>query len=327
MQRNTAKIVKQLNYEAVEVHLLSYNIISFDERRDLTNKTTQELKLFVIEKVIKGTEETFNNFLKALQECDDDVNYQLMLHIQQNHKKEDVSPKEHYCISESLNTPCGSMTDELVFGEMSFQPQFSLQGNNKTETSCNKKYALHNGQPNQHKTETARPVPTIPKLPVDTTPDLQNILELSDSWVIVCSRTSITCYKNLSLVMAHICDNLIESLAGTNCVQSTCTQLNSVNISIKLLKEIYSAADPKTETPTTQAADIQIKQSYKELVKILQKLQNKSHPRININLDPVLKKIHYTPSQVLSSDHSIEGLVHVVNKLNNGNTQWLCVIL
>ena len=327
MQRNTAQIVKQLNYEAVEAHLLTFNIISFDERRDLTNKTSREQKFFVIEKVIKGTEETFNNFLKALQECDDNVNHDLMLHIQQDHKTEEVSPKEHYCTSECLNTPCGSMTDELVFGEMSFQAQFSLQGNNKTETkvfSCNTKYALHNGQPNQHKTEAARPVPTVPKLPVDTA---QNVLELSDSWVIVSSQTSIKYYKNLSFVMAHICDNLIESLAGTNCVQSTCTQLNNVNISVKLLKEIYSAADPKTATPITQAADIQIKLSYKELMKILQKLQSKSHPRININLDPILKKIQYTPNQVVSSDHSIEGLVHIVNRLNHGNTHWPCVIL
>ena len=328
MQRNTAKIVKQLNYEAVEVHLLSLNIISFDERRDLTNKTSREQKLFVIEKVSKGTEETFNNFVKALQESEDNANYELMLHIQQSHKKEDTSLKEHYCMSESLNTPCGSMTDELVFGEMSFQAQFSLKGNNKTETkilSCNTKYAIHNGLPNQ---STKRPVPTIPKPEVDTAPHLQNIFESSsDSWVFVCSQTNITYNKSLSLLMAHICDNVIESLAGTNCVQSTCTQLNNINVSIKLLKEIYSEADPKTETPTTQAADIQIKQSYKELMKILHKLQSKSHPRIIINLDPIMKKIHYTPNQVIVSDHSIEGLIHIVNKLNHGATNWPCVIL
>ena len=81
MQNNTATILKQLNYEAIEAHLITYFIISFDERKDLTSKTSREIKLFVIEKVVKGNEETFNNFLKALEECEDVSNHQLMLKI------------------------------------------------------------------------------------------------------------------------------------------------------------------------------------------------------------------------------------------------------
>ena len=135
MQNNTATILKQLNYEAIEAHLITYFIISFDERKDLTSKTSWEIKLFVIEKVVKGNEETFNNFLKALEECEDVSNRQLMLKIQQDHKKEELAPTEPLHLPEALNTPYGSMGDELVLGEMSFQPQLSLQGSNSKTAS------------------------------------------------------------------------------------------------------------------------------------------------------------------------------------------------
>ena len=124
MQSNTVKVLKQMNYEPIEAHLLSYHIISFDDRKDLTNKNCRDQKLYIIEKVVKGTEETFHNFLKALEECADDSNHELMLHLQQDQMKEELPP---LCQSETLNTPYGSMTDELVLGEMSFQPQSSLK--------------------------------------------------------------------------------------------------------------------------------------------------------------------------------------------------------
>lgn len=337
MQSNTVKILRDLDYEEVEAYLLNYHVISFDDRKHLTNKTSREQKLFVIEKVVKGTEDTFNNFLKALKECENDSNHELMLHIQQDHKNEESASKEPYCQSEILNTPYGSMSDELVLGEMSFQAQFSLQRNNsKIEvkaSSHSSQNVLHNGLSNQYKTKTEKPVPAVslnsqrPSLPTNTVSDPPNILEASDSWVVVSSHANIIYFKNLALVMEHICDEVIESLMGTNCVQSTFAQIINISASIKLPKEVYLAADPKTVTRTTRAADDQIKQSYKDLMRILRKLQSTSHPRINIDLDPTLKKIHYSPNQVILSDCSIENLIHAVKKLNQATTHWSCMIL
>ena len=323
MQSNTVTILKQLNYEPIEGHLLSYHIISFDDRKDLTNKTCKDQKLYII---IKGTEETFHNFLKALEECEDDSNYELMFHLQDQMKEE----LPLLCQSEPLNTPCESFTDELVFGETPFPAQSSLKRH--CSRSESKASSLHNGLPNQYKTKMEKLMPSTetvnfqrPSLPTNAVSDA---LELStDSWVDVCPQTNITYSKNLTLVMEYICDKVIESLTGTNCVQSTFTLLHNVSVSIKLPKEVYLAADPKTITPATRAADEQIKQPYKDLVKILQKLQGTSHPRININLDPILKNIHYSPNKIIVSDCSIDYLIQAVKKLNQTTTYKPCVIL
>ena len=333
IQSNTVKILKQMNYEPIEAHLLSYHIISFDDRKDLTNKSCKDQKLYIIEKVVNGTEETFHNFLKALEECEDDSNHELMLHLQQYQTNKELPP---LCQSVTLNTPCGSMTDELVFGEMSFQAQSSLKRNrSKSESRAPSNYPLHNGLPNQYKIKMEKPTLSTeslnfqrPSLPMNTASDAQKFLELStDSWVDVCPQTNIIYSKNLTLVMEYICDKAIESLTGTNCGQSTFTQLKNVRKSIKLPKEVYLTADPKTITSTTRAADEQIKQPYKDLVKILQKLQTTSHPRINIDLDPILKRIHYSPNKIILSDCSIDYLIQAVKKLNQATTYRPCVIL
>ena len=313
MQSNTVKILQQLNYEPIEAHLLAYMIISYDDRKDISNKNCKEQKLFIIEKVIKGTEETFHNFLKALEECEDDSNHELMLHLKQHQIEEKISPLSQ---SEMLNTPCGSMTDELVFGEMSFQPQPSLiRSNSKSETLASIQ------QPSQRNTKTR------PTMPMNTVPDGQNILESSsDSWVVVYPQTNITYCKNLTLIMEYICDKVIETLIGTNCVQPTLTQIHNVSVSIKLPKEVYLAADPKTITPATRAADEQIKQPYNNLMKILPKLQ-RNHPRINIDLYPILQRIRYSPNHMTLSDCSINNLIQTVDKLNQPTTNRPCTIL
>ena len=330
MQSNTVTILRQMNYEPVEAHLLSYHIISYDDRKDLTNKTCKDQKLYIIEKVIKGTEEMFHNFLKALEECEDDSNHELMVHLRQDKAKEEPQP---LCQSETLNTPFGSPIDELVLGEMSLPAQSSLKRRcSRSETSVPSKHPLHNGLPNQYKTKMEKltlSTETLhcqrPSMPMNAVSDT---LELSsDSWVDVCPQTNITYYKNLTLVMEYICDKVIESLTGTNCVQSTFTPLHNVKISIDLPKEVYLAADPKTITPATRAADEQIKQPYKDLVKILQKLQGTSYPRININLDPVLKRIHYSPNKIMVTEYSIDYLIQAVKKLNQATTSKPCVIL
>jgi len=86
MQSNTAKILKEMNYEEVESHLLSHFIISFDERKDLAKETSRDQKMYIIDKVIKGTEETFCNFLKALEESEDESNHNLMTDLQHAHQ-------------------------------------------------------------------------------------------------------------------------------------------------------------------------------------------------------------------------------------------------
>ena len=141
------------------------------------------------------------------------------------------------------------------------------------------------------------------------------------------SQTNTMHIKHLTFVMEYICDNVIESLTGTKCVQSTFTQITNISASIKLPKEVYLAADPKTVTPTTRAAEVQIKQSYKDLVKVLHKLQSTGYARINIDLDLILKRIHYSPNQVVPSEYSIEILIRAVKKLQQAATHWSCVIL
>lgn len=313
-----------MNYEPMEAHLLSYYIISYDDRKDLTNKTCKDQKLHVIEKVIKGTEETFCNFLKALEECEDDSNYDLMLHLQ-DQREEELPP---LCKSETLNTPpCGSLTDELVFGEMSFQPQSSVkQQCSRNKTKASSKHPLHNGQYKERLTLSTEALDfQRPSLPMNA---VSNALELSsDSWVDVCPQTNITYSKNLTLMMEYICDKVIESLTGTNCVQPTFTLLHNVRVSIKLPKEVYLAADPKTITPATRAADEQIKKPYKDLIKILQKLQSTIYQKINIDLDPILKRIHYSPNKIVLCDCNIDYLIQTVKKLNQPTTYKPCVIL
>ena len=324
MQSNTVKILQQFNYEPIEAHLLTYMIISYDDRKDIANKNCKEQKLYIIEKVIKGTEETYHNFLKALEECEDDSNHELMLHLKQYQIEEEISPVSQ---SEMLNMPCGSMTDELVLGEMSFPPQFSLiRSNSRSESQGSIQ------QPNQHSTKTTLGTKSLnlqrPAMPMNTAPDGQNVLEsFSDSWVIVYPQTNITYCKNLTLIMEHICDKVIETLMGTNCAQSTLTQIHNVSVSIKLPKEVYLAADPKTITPVTRAADEQIKQPYNNLMKILPKLQRRNHLRINIDLNPILQRIRYSPNHMTLSDCSINSLIQAVDKLNQPTTNRPCTIL
>ena len=78
MQSSKARIIEQMNYEDVEPHLESCYIISSDERKNLIKEVPKDQTLYVIEKVIRGTEETFKNFLKALEESKDDCNYKLL---------------------------------------------------------------------------------------------------------------------------------------------------------------------------------------------------------------------------------------------------------
>ena len=266
MQSNTVKILQQLNYEPIEAHLLTYMIISFDDRKDIASKNRKEQKLYIIEKVIKGTEETFRNFLKALEECEDDSNHELMLHLKQHQTEEEPSPMSQ---PEMPSTPCGSMTDELVFGEMSFQPQYSfIRSNSRSGSQASIQ------QPNQSNTKTTLSTESLnfqrPSLSMNTVPEGQNILESSsDSWVVVYPQTNIIYCKHLTLIMEYICDKVIETLMGTKCVQPTLTQIHNISVSIKLPKEVYLAADPNTVTPATRAADEQIKQPYNNLIKIL----------------------------------------------------------
>jgi len=335
MQRNTTKILEQMNYEEAEPNLLSYFIISYDERKNLMRESRDQKLYYIIEKVIRGTEETFNNFLKALEESRDDSNYKLMVHLQQAHQKKEE--ESFLSLSEMSNTPCGSMRNELVFGEMSFQPQSSLQYISKTESkasSCNATHALHSGLPNQYTTKTEKTMLTASlnfqrsSSPINITSGSLNCLELSsDSWVVVYTQTNITYNKNLTFVMEYICEKVTDSLTGTNCVQSTFTQLHNLKFSIRLPKEVYLAADPEVETAATRAADDQIQQTCKELIKLLHRLQSTSYPRINIDLSPILKRICYTPNKAILSEYSIESLIQAVEKLNQTTIHRPCVIL
>jgi len=105
MQRNTAKIMEEMNYEEAEPYLVTYDIITLDERRKLYKEKSQDQIWYVIEKVSKGTKEAFYNFLKALEESKDDANHELMIHLQ--------GQSTPLCQSEMLNTPDNSIQDEL----------------------------------------------------------------------------------------------------------------------------------------------------------------------------------------------------------------------
>lgn len=334
MQRNTPKILEQMNYEEVEPYLLSNFILSFAERKDLAKESSQKQRFYVIEKVTQGTEETFKSFLKALEQCQDDSNHQLMLYLQQAHKEEEM--ESLLSKSEMQNTPCGSMANELVLGDMSFQPQSSFQcSTSKNESKTFTKYASHSG-PSQYDTKIEKPLLSTvslnhqgPSSPMNITSDPQKKLELSESWVVVQPHTSIPYSKILTLLMEYICDEVMSSLMGSSCVQSTFTQLNNISSSLKLPKEVYLAANPSIPTPATRAADDQIKQAYKELLKILHRLHNPSYPRVNINLDTIIKRINYSRSSnhITLIECDIENLIQAVNKLNQPTIHKSCTIL
>ena len=89
--------MEEMNYEEAEPYLVTYDIITLDERRKLYKEKSQDQIWYVIEKVSKGTKEAFYNFLKALEESKDDANHELMIHLQ--------GQSTPLCQSEMLNTP------------------------------------------------------------------------------------------------------------------------------------------------------------------------------------------------------------------------------
>ena len=290
-----------MNYEDVEPHLESCYIISSDEQKNLIKEVPKDQKLYVIEKVIKGTEVTFKNFLKALEESQDDCNHKLMIHLQQ--ALHDEAQSMPLCHSEMLNTPSNST------------PTQSTASHSKTEPSPSISTASsRDDMPNQCMTEQEEPLSAASanfqalQLPMNGTLDLQD-----DNWVIVNPETNITYSKNLALVMEYIYDELKESLSETSCVQL----IDNRSTPIKLVKEVYLAADPETATHTTRAADEQIQQSYELLLKSLCKLQCFNYPVISIDLKPILEKIDYSPNKSTLRKCSIEGLIEAVEKLNH----------
>ena len=309
MQTNTVRILREMNYEEVEPHLISYFIISFDERRDLTKETSRDQKMFIIDKVIKGTEETFHNFLRALEDSEDESNRNLMIHLQHAHQiKGRTTP---WCESEMLNTLSSLTQDELVLRET------PILTRTNSKSSYSSTHSFHSGVQYQSKTEQERTRSTT-----TSQSDSQD-----DTWVLVYSQTNITYSKNLTLVMEYICDKMIDTLTETSSAQSIFTEVHNISLSIKLSKNVYLAADPETATGVTRAADDQVRQSHKLLMKILHKLQHTSHPRISIDLDPILQKIDYSPDKIILSECSIEGLIQAVKKLNQPTTHRQCVIL
>lgn len=319
MQSNTARIVEQMNYEDVEPYLLSYFIISLHERSNLVKEAPRDKKLYVIEKVFKGTEETFKNFLRALEDSQDDCNHQLMIHLQQ--AQQEGGQSTPMCLSEMLHTLSCSMQSELVFGETPIQSPV-IWMNAKTKPSSN--IPSRNRLPHHCTTEQERPLSTASPnyqtspLSINSAPDSQD-----DSWVVVHAEASnITYSTNLALLMEYICNKLKEALAGTKCVQ----QIHSnVSIPVKLAKAVYLEADPNRATQATRAADTQIQQSYKLLMKILEQLKEPSYPDINIDLNPILKRIGHSPDKVILSNYNIEGLILAVEELNQKTR--LCLIL
>ena len=315
-----------MNYEDVEPHLISYFIISFEERRKLIKKTSEDQKWYVIEKVSKGTDETFHNFLKALQESQDDANHELMIHLQQANAKTGQSTP--WCQSEMLNTLSNSMQNELVFGEIPIQSPLTLK-NSKTKPSSSytSTHTLHSELPN---TEQNEPLFTAsPNLPAEsqnfqTPPPPLSASDPQEDWVIVCAHTDITYCKNLTLLMEYICDKVIESLTGSDS-ESVQQIHDNISVSVKLAKAVYLAADPKIVTPETRAADEQIQCSYKLLMTILHKLQKTNHSGINIDLDPILQRIGYPTDKAVLTECSVERLIIAVEKLNQ--PKRLCVIL
>ena len=303
-----------MNYEEVEPHLISYFILSFDERRKLIKETHQNQIWYVIEKVSKGTEETFYNFLKALEESQDDANHELMIHLQQDCCKTGLLTP--MCQSEMLHTISCSMDNELVLGETPIQSPLTLKNSKIKPSSYTLK--LHEGLLNQCRTEQNEPLPTA-------SPDLP-ATQPQENGVIVHAHTDITHCKNLTLLMEYICEKVAESLIGTKSVQKLYDNIVGISVSIKLAKAVYSAADPKTATLETRAADEQIRYSYKLLMTILHKLKHTRHPGINIDLEPMLQGIGYSNDKVVLTECSVECLIKAVEKLNQRPTR-LCVIL
>ena len=324
-----------MNYEEVEPHLISYFILSFDERRKLMKETTRNQIWYVIERVSRGTEETFYNFLKALEESQDDANHKLMIHLQQDCAKTGLSTP--LCQSEMLSTNSNSMENELVLGEKPIQSPVTLK-NTKIEPSSYT-LKLHHGLLNQRRTEQNEPLPTAsPDSPVElqniqTPPTPSSIDSAPDSqenWVIVHAHADITYYKNLTLLMEYVCDKVAESLTGTKSVQQLFDNIVNIGVSVKLAKAVYLAADPKTATDETRAAEQQIRCSYKLLMTTLHKLQDTRHPCINIDLEPILQEIGYPNDEAVYTECSVECLIKVVEKLNQTCTPdppSLCEIL
>ena len=58
--------------------------------------------MYIIDKVIKGTEKTFCNFLKALEESEDESNHNLMTDLQHHHQAK--GRMTHCCKSKMPNT-------------------------------------------------------------------------------------------------------------------------------------------------------------------------------------------------------------------------------
>jgi len=205
-----------------------------------------------------------------------------------------------------LNTLSSSLIqDELVFGE-------SPLTRNSSKTSYSSIYSLHSGTLNQSKMEQER---------------ARSIASSEDySWTMVYPHANITYSKNLSFVMEYICAKIMDSLTETNSVKPIFAEIHSISLSIKLPKEVYLAADPETVTKATKAADDQIRQSYKLLIKALQKLQSTNH-NINIDLNQILQTINYSSDKITLSECNIESLIQAVDNLNQATTRKHCVII
>lgn len=317
MQSNTAIIVEQMNYDDILPHLLTYFILSYPEHNNLESEKPQKKKLYVIEKVHKGTDETFKNFLKALQEAKDDSNNQLMTLLQQAYDEGGQSTS--LCQPEMLNTLHGSRETELVFGGDTPIQSPTTCNNNFEPSSYN---PVHNGLPHHHT--------TVPQMPtaspnVQTSPlTINNAIDLQDnSWVIVHTQANdITYYKNLVLLMEYISDKLKEALEGIKCVRQI---KRNISIPLDVVKAVYLAADPNTETDATRAADNQLRELYKTLMHILEKLQERGYYDIRIDLNPILRRIGYSPEIVMLNDCNMESLILAVEKLKQ--TTSFCVIL
>ena len=304
--------MEQMNYEDVEPHLESCYIISSDERKNLIKEVPKNQKLYVIEKVIRGTEMTFKNFLKALEESQDDCNHKLMIHLQQALNDETQSMPLYH--SKMLDTLSNST------------PTQSMASHGKTEpSSSTSTSSLCNELPNQCMTEQEEPLsvasPNFQVLPLhmNGTLDLQD-----DNWVIVNPETNITYSKNLALVMEYIYDELQKCLSGIINTQ----QIHKRSTPIKVVKEVYLAADPEVATHATRAADEQIQQSYELLLKSLCTLQHSDCPVIKIDLNPILERIDYSPNKSTLRKCSIEGLIEAVEKLSHASkrTSMHCLI-
>ena len=318
MQRNTARIVEKMNYKDVEPHLLSCFILTYYEWTDIVKEQYRDRKLYIIDKVFKGTEETFENFLKALEKSQNSSNRQLMIHLRQDLEEEQQSmPLSH---AEMLNTISSSMENELVFGETPTQsPVTWLNGRFEPSSYTAVHHRLsHQGTTQQEQPSVvSRNSPTSP-LSINGAPDPQD-----SSWVIIQTLTNNIPYsKNLVLLMEYICKKLMEALEGTNCVQQIQT---SIMTPVKLAKVVYLEADRNRATRATRAADNQIRESYKLLLKILQQLQEPGYPDIRIDLNPILNSIGYSPDIPILSECNIEGLILAVDELNQKTR--LCLIL